>query len=233
MLLPCTFLANHVQRVRSYVLGLLSDTVVQLESNIGVTKAGRSQKGRLQRQLAKPPEDEPKLFIDGQMQREHARLLVGSINDISTWIIFAKRSPQWDIESVDFLLGLLGGSARLRRYREVEGAVFRETLDYLRNYSEACLEITQTSEARMQLQLDIVTGSPPNASPVLKLTPFSWQLYTSIAQDDGQTSARLAVSAGKDSTSMKIIALITAAFLPGTFVAVRSKTSTMIWTESF
>jgi hypothetical protein len=46
------------------------------------------------------------------------------------------------------------------------------------------------------------------------------QLYTSIAQDDGQTSARIAASAGKDSTSMKIIALITAAYLPGTFVAV-------------
>jgi hypothetical protein len=46
------------------------------------------------------------------------------------------------------------------------------------------------------------------------------QLYTSIAQDDGQTSARIAASAGKDSTSMKIIALITAAYLPGTFIAV-------------
>lgn len=42
----------------------------------------------------------------------------------------------------------------------------------------------------------------------------------SIAQDDGQTSARIAAAAGKDCTSMKIIALITAAYLPGTFVAV-------------
>ena len=46
------------------------------------------------------------------------------------------------------------------------------------------------------------------------------QLYTSVAQDDGQTSVRIAASAGKDSTSMKIIALITAAYLPGTFIAV-------------
>lgn len=49
------------------------------------------------------------------------------------------------------------------------------------------------------------------------------QLYTSIAQDDGQTSARLAISAAKDSTSMKIVALITAAYLPGTFIAVRRR----------
>lgn len=49
------------------------------------------------------------------------------------------------------------------------------------------------------------------------------QLYTAIAQDDGQTGARLAASSARDSTSMKIIALITAAYLPGTFVAVRSE----------
>lgn len=43
-----------------------------------------------------------------------------------------------------------------------------------------------------------------------------------MSQYDSQISARLAVSAGKDSTSMKIIALITAAYLPGAFVAVSS-----------
>ncbi|EME79351.1 uncharacterized protein MYCFIDRAFT_212197 [Pseudocercospora fijiensis CIRAD86] len=54
-------------------------------------------------------------------------------------------------------------------------------------------------------------------------------LYTTIAQDDGQTSARIAASAGKDSTSMKIIALITAAYLPGTFVATLFSMSMFVW----
>lgn len=53
------------------------------------------------------------------------------------------------------------------------------------------------------------------------------KLYTSVAQDDGQTSARLAAAAGRDSTSMKIIALITAAYLPGTFIAVSLRQSRM------
>lgn len=172
VLLPCIFLANHVQKVRSYVFGFLSDWVVRLESSIGVTRAGQSQRTLFLGKGLQAPEDEPKLFVNGHMQREYARQLVGSINDISTWIIFAKRSPQWDIDSVDFLLGLLGGSTRLHRYREVEGAVFRETLDYLRNYSEACLEITQTSEARMQLQLNIVTYLSSDVLEMIMLTHF-------------------------------------------------------------
>lgn len=79
-----------------------------------------------------------------------------SINDVSTWIIFAKRSPQWDIECIDFLLALLDHSARLQSHHDVKGESFRETLDYLKSLSFVCQEVGQTSEARMQLQLNIV-----------------------------------------------------------------------------
>ncbi|KAK6083403.1 hypothetical protein SCUP234_03753 [Seiridium cupressi] len=131
--------------------------------------------------------------------KENKPKLTRKINNLSTWLIFTKRSPQWDINCIKFLLQLLNGNQRFLAYRDIPAQTFRETLDYVQNYSEAGLEVTQSSEARMHLQLNI--------------------LYTSVAQDDGQTSARLAASAGKDSTSMKIIALITAAYLPATFVA--------------
>ncbi|KAF3765415.1 hypothetical protein M406DRAFT_67859 [Cryphonectria parasitica EP155] len=186
-LLPCLALATHVQRVRSYVMGFLSSQVVEIEACIGVTKAGRSQKLYLDRRTVGS-----KLFVDGQMHRERAKSLMTALNDVSTWIIFTKRSPQWDIGCVNFLLTLLEKSKKLQNCHGVNGALFQEPLEYLKAFSETCLEVTETSEARMHLQLNI---------------------------DDGQTSARLAVSAGKDSTSMKIIALITAAYLPGTFVA--------------
>lgn len=41
-------------------------------------------------------------------------------------------------------------------------------------------------------------------------------------------NARLAATAGRDSTSMKILAFITTIFLPGTFVAVRGSTLSMV-----
>lgn len=132
-------------------MDFLSSEVVEIEASIGVTKAGRSQKLYLGR-----TKEEPKLFVNGQMDRDRARKLMEMLNDVSTWCIFTKRSPQWNIECMDLLLQLLD-TQRLQRYREIEGGIFRETLDYLKNYSLSCLEVTQTSEARMQLQLNIVS----------------------------------------------------------------------------
>ncbi|KAL3467673.1 hypothetical protein BJX64DRAFT_121334 [Aspergillus heterothallicus] len=48
------------------------------------------------------------------------------------------------------------------------------------------------------------------------------QLYSFVAQTDNRLSARLAAVAGRDSTSMKILAFITTIFLPGSYVAVSS-----------
>ncbi|KAI1870654.1 uncharacterized protein JN550_005197 [Neoarthrinium moseri] len=214
LLLPCLFLVTHALRVRAYIMGDLTQQVIVVERNVGVTSAGRSRRtvdrstgasSRSNLTVTVDQGTDDSLYSGDHMQRNSAKRLTRSINDLSTWIIFAQRSPRWDIDCVEFLLGLFdgNGSGSKKRlagvYRGAAAHTFRETLDYVRNYCESCLEVTQTSEARMQLQLNI--------------------LYTSIAQDDGQTSARLAASAGKDSTSMKIIALITAAYLPGTFVA--------------
>ncbi|KAK9777964.1 hypothetical protein SCAR479_05290 [Seiridium cardinale] len=194
LLLPCLFLVVHVQRVRTYIMEDLSRQIVLVENRVGITQTSRSQKHCYAEQGFGNS-----LFVGEQLQREQAKALTREINNLSTWIIFTKRSPQWDIDCIKFLLQLLNGNQRFLAYRDIPAQTFRETLDYVQNYSEAGLEVTQSSEARMHLQLNI--------------------LYTSVAQDDGQTSARLAASAGKDSTSMKIIALITAAYLPATFVA--------------
>ncbi|KAM0816853.1 hypothetical protein AB5N19_02655 [Seiridium cardinale] len=194
LLLPCLFLVVHVQRVRTYIMEDLSRQIVLVENRVGITQTSRSQKHCYAEQ-----DFGNSLFVGEQLQREQAKALTREINNLSTWIIFTKRSPQWDIDCIKFLLQLLNGNQRFLAYRDIPAQTFRETLDYVQNYSEAGLEVTQSSEARMHLQLNI--------------------LYTSVAQDDGQTSARLAASAGKDSTSMKIIALITAAYLPATFVA--------------
>ncbi|KAH6645003.1 hypothetical protein BKA67DRAFT_586711 [Truncatella angustata] len=199
LLLPSLFLVAHVQRVRTYIMEDLSRRIVAIEQIVGVTNAGQSQRRYYEPRTHPAYRDDQKLFVGEHLQRDHAKKLTQTINNLSTWIIFTKRSPYWDIEAVKFIRGILDGSERLRNYRNISAQAFRETLDYVQNYSEASLEVTQTSEERMKLQLNI--------------------LYTAVAQDDGQTSARLAASAGKDSTSMKIIALITAAYLPGTFVA--------------
>ncbi|PSS03342.1 hypothetical protein BD289DRAFT_191491 [Coniella lustricola] len=221
--LPCLFLALHVERVRTYVMDDLSARVIDIEASIGITKAGRSGKFFPRTNLRAPVTDSageaeltPLFDHGGQMNKATAKRLMRRLNDVTTWTIFSKRSPEWDIECAGFLLGLLDRSERLRKdefgERMVPGEAFVETLEWLREHSRACYETTVTTEARLQLQLNI--------------------LYTSIAQDAGQTSARLATSAGKDSTSMKIIALITAAYLPGTFIATLFSMSMFTWKSS-
>lgn len=157
LLLPCLFLISHVRRVRAYIMGDLSHQVVLVEKSIGVTKAGSSQRQYYSSHKYPIHQEDEKLFVGKHLQREHAKTLTQTINNLSTWIIFAKRSPQWDIDCIKFILKLLDSSERLANYRGIPAQTFRETLEYVQNYSEACLEVTHTSEARMQLQLNIVS----------------------------------------------------------------------------
>lgn len=160
LLLPCLFLVAHAQRTRSYVYDNLSQKVVHIEESVGVTKAGRSQKAFYPNTPGGISSESRELFVNGQLQREHAKTLMQSINDLSTWLIFTKRSPQWDIDCAKFLLRLINSSTRLMSYRNIAARTFHETLDYVQNYCEACLETTQSSEERMKLQLNIVTMQP-------------------------------------------------------------------------
>lgn len=148
LLLPSLFLSRHILRVSAYIKEHISERVVQLESAIGVTKAGRS--------FMRGGANVPSLFVDDQMHRNNAKRLTADINDLTTWIMFTRRSPEWDIECIDFLLRLLGKSRKLRECHGIAPQPFYEALDYMRNYAQGCLESCQTSKARMDLQLNIV-----------------------------------------------------------------------------
>ena len=56
--------------------------------------------------------------------------------------------------------------------------------------------------------------------------------YNLVAQMDNELNAQLAASAGRDSTSMKILAFISAIFLPGSFVAAVFSMSMFDWQYS-
>ncbi|KAF3011359.1 hypothetical protein E8E14_008126 [Neopestalotiopsis sp. 37M] len=224
LLVPCLLLGTHARLVRSYILTQTTPTVTALERVIGVTRTDqRLEDTALQKafQIGGVYAEQDaalvnrltgKLFVDDRLQREEAKILTQLINTITKKIIYLKRSPQWDMDCVKFLRRILDESQRLSKHPSVPAQTFRETLDYVESYSEICAEVAQTCEARVQLHLNI--------------------LYTSVAQDDGQTSAQLAAAAGRDSTSMKIIALITAAYLPATFVATLFSMGMFEWKSS-
>lgn len=153
------FLITHALRVESYLRDTIGPEVVAIKDYVGVTKAGTSQREYLGMPSGRPVANQRQLFMNGRLHRGNARRLTESINDLSTWINFAKRSPKWDIQCVDFLLSLIESDQRLRDLDGKSVKNLQETLHYVRNHCEASLDVAESSAAQMQLQLDIVSNS--------------------------------------------------------------------------
>lgn len=56
-------------------------------------------------------------------------------------------------------------------------------------------------------------------------------MFNLINQNDASTSLQIALSAQHDSASMKVVALMTIFFLPGTFFATLFAVPTLTWSE--
>lgn len=156
LFLPCIFLVAHAARVKSYINGTIGSEIAIVKDCVGVTRAGTSQKAFLTQTYAADEGKLPKLFVDGRLQRQDAKRLTEKINDLSTSIIYAKRSPLWDAQVAKFLLGILGQDEEVRKSDEAASKMFKETLEYVSNFSEGCLEEAESAEAQMKLQLEIV-----------------------------------------------------------------------------
>jgi hypothetical protein len=157
MMLPCIFLITHALRVEYYLRDTIGPEVVAIKDYIGVTKAGTGQREYLGLPKNEQEVSQRKLFVGGRLHRGNAKRLTESINDLSTWINFTKRSPQWDIQCADFLLDLIDSDQRLRDRDGLSVKCFREALHYVRNHCEACLDNAESAAAQMQLQLEIVS----------------------------------------------------------------------------
>lgn len=162
LLLPSTFLILHTLQVRLHIYKSLSHKVMSLERCIGVTKAGRPVE--IQQDASEDHDADYNDTLFGQdengeqyMQRDIAKKLTASINDLSTSILFTKRSPKWDMECSRFLTGLMTKSKRLQAHGSIPGQQFEQTLEYVYSYSEALAEATETFQARLRLQLNIVS----------------------------------------------------------------------------
>lgn len=100
---------------------------------------------------------------------------------------------------------------------------WHEIRQYLDGLLRLCMGLEtdrRMSEARCRAQIDMV--STPRM-----LLMHSWeaiganmqQIYSKMAQEDNVLNARMAVASSRDSSSMKALAVITAIFLPGEFLA--------------
>lgn len=135
----------------------------------------------------------------GKDLRARAEELTVLINTHSTRILFTSRSPDWNLKCSEFKLKLL---SQLQPYLPGQHEAhheLKELLEFNLGFAEAAVDDVTSVRERMALQLNV--------------------LYNFVAQMDNALNAQLAAAAGRDSTSMKILAFISVIFLPGTFVA--------------
>jgi glutamate-1-semialdehyde 2,1-aminomutase len=122
------------------------------------------------------------------------------INTQYTKVIFSKRSPSWSLEASEFLLKLWRTPLEEVYSTADHDEFLSESLEYNMDIANSIQDHVNNLQTRMDLQLNV--------------------LYSFVAQRDNRLNTRIAKSSGRDSVSMKILAFISALFLPPSYIAV-------------
>ncbi|KIX02237.1 uncharacterized protein Z518_08176 [Rhinocladiella mackenziei CBS 650.93] len=192
-------MADHLMSLKSFCNDDLNREVMMVEEELGVTRVGRRRNFSPHNEPWQHGEERIDQALP-QLSRSKMRHLTVRINTYFTKILFSKRSPEWHCEASRFLLDTFNrfSSIQLDDKPETEQSL-KELLEHNIVQAKALADVVMNLQNRMELQLNV--------------------LYSFVAQHDNQLSAQLAALSGRDSTSMKILAFITAVFLPATVVA--------------
>ncbi|KAF2093918.1 hypothetical protein NA57DRAFT_80923 [Rhizodiscina lignyota] len=212
--LPCTILEDHIRRTQQACEhGRASEETWKIMNYIG---------------LRGDDHNDQELFWSKAMRPEHAYSEAGEdarfqVNKLTARmdrqvlrIVYTERSPQWNLECSQFMLQV---ADELEKKFASDGLFksplhesLRASFEYNMGISTALSSRLATMKESMTLQIDI--------------------LASIVDQVSNEFSARIAWDASRDSTSMKILAVITAIFLPATAVATLFSMSMFNWSWS-
>jgi hypothetical protein len=208
LLLPSALLADHLSRTRAFCEIRLAAKVYQMEKKIDVTHVGLrndfGEEGLSPDFRAEDLDFDPAPLFD----RKRVLGLTVRLNTLYTRVLFTQGSPTWNKEASQFL-GRIHEEMPRHMRKTKNGYALSELLEYNANVARALEGVVSSLQSRMELQLNI--------------------LYSFTSQSDNRINERIALNSGRDSTSMKILALISAFFLPGTFVATLFSMSMFQW----
>ncbi|KAL5332953.1 hypothetical protein BJX70DRAFT_87948 [Aspergillus crustosus] len=206
--LPSIILTDHLKRLQLHCTGDLTRRVMYIEEQLGVTRVGR-RNWQPQYRGSKGT----KSNAGRPVARPQAEHLTVNINTQLTRLLFTAHAPKWNYEASQFLISIGREMASVAvDLPSVDGEIvglMEHNITLARSIEDHVLGL----QKRLELQLNV--------------------LYSFVAQTDNRLSARLAATAGRDSTSMKILAFITTIFLPGTYVATVFSMSMFNWEEDF
>jgi len=212
LLVPSALMADHFTRTRVYCEVSLAKTVYQMERDIDVTQVGlRNDFGEEGLSPDFRTQDLP-FNPEPLFDRDRVSKLTVRLNTLYTRVLFTQGSPTWNKEASLFLNSIHDDIlASLSQQKTKDDHVLSEMMEYHANVATALESVVSSFQSRMELQLNI--------------------LYSFVSQTDNRINERIAMNSGRDSTSMKILALISAFFLPGTFVATLFSMSMFQWQQ--
>ncbi|KAL6231382.1 hypothetical protein BDW75DRAFT_233667 [Aspergillus navahoensis] len=192
LMLPSIVLSQHLRRLQHHCNRDLTPSVMGIEAQLGVTRVGRRNFEATSRSSS--------TLKSGPVARAQFEHLTVAINTQLTRVGFTARSPKWNYEASALLVRVMTEIAAFRpALRSEANEEILGVLDHNITLAKSLEDNVLGIQTRLELQLNV--------------------LYSFVAQTDNRLNARLAATAGRDSTSMKILAFITTVFLPGSYVA--------------
>ncbi|RDW79100.1 uncharacterized protein DSM5745_05952 [Aspergillus mulundensis] len=202
--LPCIVLSHHLKRLQHHCNRDLTPAVMAVEAQLGVTRVGRRNSESASRTLS--------AFKGRPVARAQSEHLTVTINTQLTRVGFTAHNPKWNYQASELLVRVMTEVIASNPHLPPDAndailGLLDHNITLARSLEDHVLGI----QKRLELQLNV--------------------LYSFVAQTDNRLSARLAATAGRDSTSMKILAFITTIFLPGSYVATLFSMNMFNWDD--
>jgi hypothetical protein len=147
LLISCAILISHYHRADHFCVLNCSRSVMSVEAELGVTKAGR----QIEDDEAGQPDS---------LSKPKIRDLTSKINTLLTTVLFTARSPEWNLQFSTLLLQLLRDIPQYRGSTEKMNAELREIIEHYKTLDEGLIHHVNGLKYRLEVQLNVVSTLP-------------------------------------------------------------------------
>lgn len=168
---PCIILTDHLRRLQLYSAKDLTQRVMAIEEQLGVTRVGRRGNGPIYRSVRGI------MGIEGRpVQRTQAEHLTVEINTEVTRVRFTSAAPKWNHEASVMIIGLAKEFSGLMHQVPNSDDEIIGLLEHNINIARSLEDHVLGLQKRLELQLNVVCDIPagPSAHLISCSYTVSW-----------------------------------------------------------
>jgi hypothetical protein len=159
LFLPSIIASDHLSRLYSYCSGKLTEAVIGIEDQLGMTRTGRRNKEDKSPTLRNRDIHDlvTERFQRGEpVEKSQAMDLTIRINTQCTKVLFSKRSPLWNREVCQFLISVLNETEGKLKHQAPGSQQFHELLEHNMRIAKSIEDHVVGLQTRLDLQLSVV-----------------------------------------------------------------------------